>query len=190
MDTAPRQTALGNPSGSLKNDPCTKRVEEMESVEPGQYQLTNYYGFCDVSDELERMIQEPGNNIWNGYGYSMGCNVDSDSYLRIDSTVTNPRLKQQLFERPYMTVPYMANGKGNADVESFLWSGFQTEQKKQCNTLSEISIMPERMKYTMYDCVQEPEHIIPSWQWGGASSRNDIRRLTRRCQDPVRSNYL
>ncbi len=171
----PRQTAIGNTAG-LANEPCTKGVKEQQSKEPGQYQLTNYYGFCDIEQPKQLMINERGNQMWNGYGIALGCNIDDDSRLRLDSTVTNPRQHHQLYTRPSLTIPYMGRGEGATDIESFLRVGFQTNEKKPCNILSEISIDVPRMDYTKYDCVQDPDHIVEKWVRGGRNSRDDVRK--------------
>lgn len=175
--TRPRQTAIGNTAG-LRNEPCTKTVEEEQSQEPGQYMLTNFYGFCDVKTPRDIMLLERGNQMSNGYGVAMACNVDTDSHLRLDSTVTNPRLMHKLYTRPALTVPYMGRSNGGeTDVESFLRVGYQTAEKRPCNILSEISIDVPRMDYEKWNCVQDPNHIVETgWVRGGAMSRNDVRR--------------
>ncbi len=183
MEVRPRQTALGNSAG-MRNEYCTKTAEELQSVEPGQYLLTNYYGFCDTDKEDDWALRERGNQTWNGYGVAMGCNVDTDSNLRLDSRVTNPRLLHQLYERPYLTVPLMARGEGDTDLESFLRVGYDTGEKRPCNILSEVSIDVPRMDYTRWTCEQDPVHIIETgWVRGGHNSRNDVRKAMykKRC---------
>lgn len=180
----PRQSALGNAEG-LKNDTCVKTVEEQQSVQPCEYQLTNFYGFCDIDQPQQLRIEERGNQLWNGYHVALGCNVDTDSKLRLDSVNTNPKLLHQLFERPSLTVPYMGKGPiPSADIESFLRVGYQTDEKKPCNVLSEVSIQVPRMDYTHYRCVQDPVHIVPAAPSCGLDSRNDVRRAMyhRRCK--------
>lgn len=83
---APRQTALGDNLG-LRSDPCVKTVEEQQSVQPCEYQLTNFYGFCDIDQPQQLRIEERGNQLWNGYHVALGCNVDNDSKLRLDSVL-------------------------------------------------------------------------------------------------------
>ena len=186
MDVRPRQTALGNTAG-MRNEDCTKTAEELQSVAPGQYNLTNYFGFCDIDKEEDWALRERGNQTWNGYGVAMGCNVDTDSNLRIDSRVTNPRLLHQLYERPYLTMPYTGPGRGNeseTDLESFLRVGYTTGEKRPCNILSEVSIDVPRMEYTKWTCPQDASHIIETgWVRGGSDSRSDVRRAMykKRC---------
>lgn len=185
----PRQTALGNPSG-MKSDPCTKTVEEKQSVEPCDYMLTNFYGFCDIEQPEKIRIEERGNQLWNGYNFALGCNVDNDSHLRLDSQVTNPRIIHQLFERPALTVPFMGSGnirnQNETDLESFLRVGYQTGEKKPCNVLSEISIDIPRFAFEKWNCIQENSVLPP--QLGpyqcGRDSRSDVRRAmyNKRCK--------
>ena len=74
-------------------------------------------------------------------GHDVGsCVIDDSSKIRIGLTKKYPRCPQQLFERPYLTVPYMGRGPGDMDLESQLVPGEATGSRKQCNTLSGITI--------------------------------------------------
>ena len=169
----PRTTALGFAEG-IKTDKCEKTVSEKQSVGPGRYVTRDFYGHCDVDQNRECMLRERGNTFWNGYGYAMDCNVDNDSKLRNEFIVTNPNLIHQLFTRADLTTPYQGRGTVDPDMESFLRSGYQTAEKKPCNVLSEVSIDPERMVYTLWNCVQE--HAIEDFDRVGRGTRNDVRR--------------
>ena len=182
QDARTRTTALGD-SSSLKNDACGWNAHEVQSREPGRYMLEPRHTDCDTSKQQDLSLRERGMLFQNGYGFALGCNVDSVSALRNDGVVSNPRLQHQLFQRPYLTTPFVGRGPGEPDTESQLRSGFQAGEKKPCNALAEVSIDPARMQYTRYYDPQQVEHVIPPFTWGGADSRNDVRRTRydRRC---------
>ena len=168
---------MGNNAG-LRSESCAGTAHSDQSQDPGRYQLANFFQECDLKKQFDTSLNEPGNVIRNGYGNALGCNIDDDSKLRNNSEMTNPRLKHPLHERPYLTVPYMGKGVSDTDLESLLRSGYQTDQKKPCNVLADVSIMPERMVFAMYNSPQQVEHVV--WNSGyfcGSDSRNDIRRV-------------
>lgn len=178
----PRTSALGN-STSLLTDKCGQDVLEQQSVDPGNYMLTNYYGMCNTNKQMDLALRERGSLVKNGFGHAMGCNIDNDSYMRNEVITTNPRMQHQLFLRPYLTVPYLGRGNGEPDTESFLRSGFQTDMSKACDVLADRSIIPERMAYTRYWCPQD--NVVEDFPFprSGQDSRQDIRRskYAQRC---------
>ena len=106
---------------------------------------------------------------------------------RIGKTKMNPKTPNQLFTRPYKTVPYMGRGSGDSFVESHLRSGEDTLIKKQCNTLAGINIPnidPNHMPMIdhLKNNIQHPSHIIhddalEGWVRGGAPSRQIVRDI-------------
>lgn len=168
----------------LREDGCYKKIRQLHSQKPGSYKTRNYYDCeCEAPHTKELSLQQPALNYRDGYGWTSnkGCNVDNDSKLRNANNLTNPRLVQQLFQRPYSTVPYMGRGEGNTCVESNLRSSEDTYQNRQCNTLSGIYVdrfVPQIP--CIKDNVQNPKNLIQedtnnTWVRGGQPSRQIIR---------------
>ncbi len=180
-----RQSAIGNNS-RLHYEICAQTTSEEQSQSTGRYMLEGYgYGReCNAPDQRQISLNERGNIHSDGYGWvsADGCLVDSDSNLRNSRNLTNPRLIQQLFERPFLTVPYMGRGLGDSDVESKLKSGVTAGERKPCN-LAGVSIHPERMNICLFGNPQEVTNIVPEWRWGGVDTRMDKRRSSynKRC---------
>lgn len=171
----PMSTVNGN-STSLKSDECGIRVQDVQSVEPGRYMLQNFYQGCDLDQQFSISLLERGNVIKNGYG-PQGCNIDADTSLRFEDN-TNLRMLHQLHERPHLTSPYKGRGQADAGTENMLRCGLQTNSHKQCNTLADKSIYPERMIYKLYANPQKVNHIVETgWVRGGSSTRNDVRQM-------------
>ncbi len=167
----------------LTQDSCYLTEKEQISMGPGNYYNMNFYDCeCNIPAVRELAVKQPEMTYNDGYGWSQ-CQIDKDSVFRNDpSRITNPRLIQQLHERPYLTVPYMSRGGFDVPTESMLTLGTElTGSKRACNTLSGIYIdrfVPQIPH--IKENVQNPIHFIESdndktWIRGGEDSRSLIR---------------
>jgi hypothetical protein len=172
---------------SLHDDSCELTFREKQSGGPGIYSLNQYRDCeCGVPKVVETASSNPEVQFRDGYGVSE-CFIDEDSELRVGQTRKNPKCPNQLFTRPYATVPYMGRGSGNSFLESQLRPGEATAEKKQCNTLAGITIPnvdPNAMPMIDHirNSIQDPKHIIPEealtgWVRGGAPSRQIVRDI-------------
>ena len=171
----------------LNEDNCEKVFTTKQSESPGLYRLTAYRDCdCGVPSVIETAAEHPTLQFRDGYGVSE-CFTDDDSQLRIGKTKKNPKCPNQLFTRPYKTVPFMGRGSGNSFVESQLRPGEATGERKQCNVLAGINIPnvdPNHMPMIdhLKNNIQEPRHLIPEeamegWVRGGAPSRQIVRDI-------------
>tara|TARA_B100000123_G_scaffold272560_1_gene255892 strand:+ start:42 stop:740 length:699 start_codon:yes stop_codon:yes gene_type:complete len=171
----------------LNEDNCEKLFTTKQSESPGIYNLTQYRDCeCGVPQVVETAVENPMIQFRDGYGVTE-CYMDESSELRIGKTKMNPKTPNQLFTRPYKTVPYMGRGSGDSFVESHLRSGEDTLIKKQCNTLAGINIPnidPNHMPMIdhLKNNIQHPSHIIhddalEGWVRGGAPSRQIVRDI-------------
>jgi len=169
----------------LREDLCYIDTRYKQAERPGLYQITNFHDCkCAAPNTQNVSLEQPIIIHRDGHGWTSmyGCNVDNDSELRNARNLTNPRLIQQLYQRPYLTVPYMGRGVGDVCQETYLRPGESTFQSKACNNLAGIHI---EQQYTplipcVNDNIQNPIHIIPedndpAWLHGGQPSRQVIR---------------
>jgi len=165
------------------DDPCFVDIETRQSIGKGNYFLTNLYdGECMIPQTIHSATDNVCVPFKNGYGTEQPCVVDDGTKLRIGLTKQYPKCPQQLFTRPYNTIPYMGKGYLKPNEETTLLFSEDTRVKKSCNTLSEITIPHQ---YTpmigwLSESTQNPEHIIqevidPTWRWGGINSRNIVK---------------
>ena len=181
-----------NQQASLQTDRCAVKVDERESTGPGNYSLSNFHSCeCGATDVASVALNQPSVMFRDGYGVQ-GCRIDEDSKARL-SQQTNPRLTQQLFHRPYATVPYMGNGCHYPDKESQLLFSEQTGEKRSCNVLAGVSI--NNYFTPMIDClrenIQNPNNLIEEtygWTRGGVSTRRNLKDVdyTRRCLPAIK----
>lgn len=168
----------------LGEDKCYLTTRENQSIKPGDYQISNFHDCkCEAPFTEDLSLQQPSVFYRDGYGWTSnnGCNVDNDSKLRNARNLTNYRYVQQLFERPYTTVPYMGRGVGDVCVESELRPGEDTFQNRPCNNLAGIYIDRfDPQIPCIRDTIQNPIHLVQedndvAWIRGGQPSRQVIR---------------
>lgn len=164
------------------DDACFVDTQTRQAIGPGNYAVTNYF---DCECMMPQTVKNATDNVTvpfkNGYGTEQACVVDDGSRLRWGLQKKYPKCNQQLFERPYLTTPYMGRGFLRPNEESELLFAEDTRVKRSCNTLSGVTIPHQ---YTMlvdhlsYN-VQNEKHIVqevfPGWRRGG----NDTRLVVR-----------
>jgi hypothetical protein len=116
-----------------------------------------------------------------GYGYNNRF-IDSDSIMRNQPEFKNNKCNIRQQARPFLSVPFMGGGRGNAEVESYLLHSEQVRQGKECGTVSEQEFTQQ---YTpliplVKENIQNPKNLIPEvaapgWIHGGLPSRSYIR---------------
>jgi hypothetical protein len=165
------------------DDKCFVDIDTRQSIGPGNYVITNLYDCeCLVPNTVKNATDNVCMQFTNGYGTENACVVDDGSKLRIGLHKKYPKCNQQLFERPYKTIPLMSKGVLKPDEESVLLFAEDTRTPRSSNTLSGITISNQ---YTplidhLFKNVQDPIHIIqesvdPMWRAGGILSRNLVR---------------
>ena len=171
---------------NLTADNCLQKERTRQSVQTSDYMLSNYRNCdCEIDTVLSNATQNRGLLVQDGYGIN-GCTVDGDSRLRIGNVESRPKPCQQLFTRPYATVPYMGRGSGNSEVESFLKSSKQTHQQGSVSTLenqvrtynNHVTPLVENLQQQ----VQNTINLIPydndkTWVRGGIPSRQIVKDL-------------
>ena len=161
------------------DDKCFIDIDTRQSIGPGNYGVTNLFQCeCLIPDVVKSATDNVCVPFTNGYDVA-ACVVDDSSKLRIGLQRRFPKCNQQLFERPYKTVPYMGKGYLKVDEDSELKFAEDTKIKKSSNTLSGISIGNYFTPLLGYlsENVQNPIHLIqesvdPSWVRSGVPSRN------------------
>lgn len=171
-----------NYKAGVHDDRCYVDIQTRQSIGPGNYQVTNLYDCdCLIPTVTDTATNQPLLFFKNGQDVG-ACVIDESTRMRIGLTRRFPRCRQQLFERPYLTVPYAGRGPGNMNIESMLQPGENTATRKSCNSLSGVTIpnyftpLIDHLEYN----VQNPRHIVQevvddSWRRGGAPSRLVVR---------------
>jgi len=164
------------------DDKCFVDIQTRQSMGPGSYGINNHY---DCECEAPTTMRNATDNVMMFFknGHDVGsCVIDESSNMRIGASRKFPKCPNQLFSRPYKTVPYMGRGAGNMVMESQITPGEDTSVKRSCNTLSGVSIphyFTPLVPHLDYN-IQNPEHIVEEvvdegWVRGGSNSRLIVR---------------
>ena len=162
-----------------KDDTCGIEQYFTQSVGPGNYTTTNLVPDARSVNPLasQSLMLFPR----EGYGFNNNF-IDSDSVLRNQPEFKNNKCNIRQQARPFLSVPYMGGGRGNAEVETFLLHAEQVRQGKECGTVSEQQFdgIFTPMIPLVKDNIQNPKNLIPEvaspgWIRGGLPSRSYIR---------------
>jgi len=162
-----------------RDDTCGLQSYYAQSVGPGRYQTTNLVpnssGVNPVS--VNELLIYPR----EGYGYNNAA-IDADSYMRNQPGFKVNRCMTRSQARPFLSVPYMAGGRGNQDLESLLQHSEQVRMGKECGTVTEqfFSQQYTPMIPILKENVQKPSNLVPEvaasgWIHGGIPTRSYLR---------------
>jgi len=171
----------------LGDDVCYNTERQKQNNEYGSYNVTNFFAQnCGMEKTLDFATSQPNVFVQGGYGNSGagGCNINSDSMLKIGSEQNKSRCRISLYSRPFTTVPYLGRGRRDPVQESRIQQGDHTNNKKSCSSISEISHIDYRhtpmipgLKATITNPVHSIEGVAAEgWIRGGLPTRELIRK--------------
>ena len=162
-----------------RDDACGIDQYYSQSVGPGRYAVTNLVPSAKEVNPLavNEFLMYPR----EGFGANNAA-IDSESVLKNQPEFKNNRCIVRAQARPFLGVPYMGGGRGNADVESLLLHSEQVRQGKECGTVTEQSFdgVFTPMIPNLKNNIQKAQNLItedasPGWIRGGLPSRAYIR---------------
>ena len=168
-----------NNMGRIGSDVTDNSQRNISNERYSGYILNNH--FSNIDDTVHFATLQPTVNFrGNGGGFGLsGSVVDNDSTLLINANQSREFEKLQLFQRPYLTVPYLGKGSNNPDLESQLLQGELTSDKKSISNISGISYIDhntyplmDSLKTRMDDAKFSVEELgLDGFVRGGTSSR-------------------
>ena len=169
----------------IGDDVCALSERDMQNNSFGTYTTKNYFDqHCGMSQPIKFATSQPNVFYNGGPGHvgAGGCNVDSDSNLRIGTIQTNPKCRITLSERPFKTVPFLGRGRPQPVKESKLQQGVYIGDKKSCKKNTEKSFGFEQVDLvpSLQETIQNPAKLIEGeankgWIRGGIPSREITR---------------
>jgi hypothetical protein len=164
-----------------KDDMCAIESFYAQSVGPGRYNTTNLTPKAPGVNAMafDNQLIYPR----EGFGLNNAA-IDADSLLRNQPEFKSNRCNIRAQARPFLSVPFMAGGRGNPDVESMLLHSEQVRIGKECGTVTEQAFdgVFTPMIPLMQQNIQNPKNLIPEvaaagWVRGGLPSREYIRDM-------------
>lgn len=178
------QTTPFDNQSRIGGDSCAMDQRSIQNTEASNYALQNYFlSECSMQKPIEFATSQPSVFYKGGHLGAGGCNVDDNSELLLGSVQTHPKSKIDLYERPYMTVPYLGKGSVDSVVESRLMQGERESNRRSVNKLGEKSYMNHTttpLIDSVSDNIQNPQHIVEEdahngWVRGGYATRDALR---------------
>jgi hypothetical protein len=170
-----------NNMGRIGADSTDQTQKNVYNTRFTNYTLANYFSQNTSDAHVKFAIQQPTmmfSGMTNGHGLN-GAVVDADSNLTLKVIQDRPAERVQLFERPFLTVPYLGKGSCDPALESQLQQGEMVGDKKSVSTIMEKSFnqyslyptddkMEERVKNPAYTV---EEAALNGWVRGGMLTR-------------------
>jgi hypothetical protein len=166
----------------VRDDSCEVAQNIRDSAGPGAYQVRNLVPAQAAAAKVE--YPNPTLLGREGFGFN-NASIDQDSKLRNEADQAGrQKCPLHLQSRPFATVPYMGNGRGNADVESSLLYAEWARIERPCGTVTETffdnnftPLVPHLAKH-----IQNPANLVPEvaangWIRSGIPSRQFVRDM-------------
>jgi hypothetical protein len=160
--------------------------QSIQDMNACNYTLQNFYlGDAGMSKAKEMATRQPF-VMYNRAGYGMeggGANVDQNSRLLLGSIQTHPKCRIDLFQRPFVTVPYLGRGSVDASVEYEILQG-----ESSTNRRSQTYLMDkDYMKYHTTPLIPDLDLNTSVFRGKGSSSMQDPRHLL---EDSADKNWI
>jgi hypothetical protein len=171
-----------NNMGNLGSDVTDQSQKTVYNTRFTNYTLSNYFSEVASDSHVRFAINQPTLNF-TGRAHGKGLSasgVDVDTNLLMKTEQERALEKLQLFERPFLTVPYLGRGSADPTLESQLLQGEMISDKKSTSTIMEKSFAPYSlypMDSKMENFVNDPKNTVQEaaldgWTRGGAATRD------------------
>jgi hypothetical protein len=167
----------------IGDDSCDKSQRNVQNANASTYMLNHYRPNCPMKSSMDFALSQPNVNYSGSYQMGIGgCNVDESSELLL-SSLSRPRCKLSLLQRPFATVPYLGRGQSNPVLESQIQQGDLANNRKSITNLSEVS----HIKYSnvpmipsLQATITNPSNLVEGvaaegWIRGGLPSRDLVK---------------
>jgi len=170
-----------NNMARLGSDNCSLEQSTIQSSQSCSYLLQNFNATdCTMTKAKAFATTQPGINYSGGYGSGAGgCNIDDSSNLLIGTIQTHPRARIDLYQRPFVTVPYLGRGSVDPILEAQIQQGEAVTSKRTVTRLTEKShlkyrttpLIPEIKKNIQNSSMMIESEASEGWIRGGLPSR-------------------
>jgi hypothetical protein len=160
----------------IGNDDTYLSQTDIQNVGYANYMLQNYFAAdCSMKSTTDLATSQPGVFFSGGNSISAcGSNVDDSSKLLIGTMQTHPQCKLDMFQRPFLTVPYLGRGSVNPVMESQILQGESLLNKRTATNLGETSTFKQT---PLLQSVRSNIENRQRWNNAGQSTRdanNDV----------------
>jgi hypothetical protein len=168
----------------IGNDNCYIDQTTIQNTQSCNYLLQNYFAQdCTMKIPKDLATSQPSVFYNGGHGSGAGgCNIDDSSQLLIGSLQTNSKCRTDLFQRPFVTVPFLGRGSVCSVLESQIKQGETSTSKKTVTNIAETN----QLRYTtvpLLSTVKENldnhSNLLPDNETRGGVASRDLSRDKR-----------
>jgi len=177
-----------NGMSRIGNDECYIDQTSIQNTATCNYLLLNYnLADCTMSKTTQLATSQPCVNYHGGFNLGAGgCNVDDSTRLLVGDSKPNPKCKIDLYQRQFLTVPYLGRGSVDPVLETQIQTGQVITNKRSVTKLTEKSYLNYNttpLIPSVKKRIQDSQTIVEQdaaggWMRGGLPSRE----LTRDSQ--------
>jgi hypothetical protein len=171
-----------NSMGRIGLDSTDQSQKNIYNTRFANYTLSNYFSNVTSDTHVKFAIQQPTtmfSGMVNGHGLTSSL-IDDESKVLYETENGRTVGRTALFERPFITVPYLGKGSCDPALESRLQQGETVADKKSVSTIMEKSFSQYALYPTddkMTDRVNDPaknveEAAMNGWVRGGMMTRD------------------
>jgi len=170
-------------SARLGDDRVDLSQRTLQNSEYANYMLDSFRPSGPMTSAIDFATSQPNINFNGSHQVSIGgSNIAESSQLLINS-LSRPKCRISLIERPYSTVPYLGRGKCDPMLESQIQQGDFANNKKSINPSSEVNYSQYSqtpLLPSLKSTISNPANLIESsaaqgWIRGGLPSREMAR---------------
>ena len=170
-----------NNAGRIGADVTDQSQRNVYNTRFTNYTLSDYFSDKTTDSHVKFATKQPA-VMFSGTTHGSGIHssvVDDESILKLKVEQDHAVEKLQLFQRPFLTVPYLGRGSFDPALESQLLQGEMISDKKSASTImdksfSQYALYPTDKK--MEERVNNAAHTVEEaaldgWVRGGMSTR-------------------
>ena len=172
---------LFNNAGRIGSDATDQSQRNVYNTRFTNHTLSNYFSYKSSNNHVNFATKQPAvmfSGITHGSGLISSA-IDAESILKLKTEQDHAVEKLQLFQRPFLTVPFLGRGSCDPALESQLLLGEMVSDKKSASTIMDKSFA----QYALYPTDKKMEErvnnaantveeaALDGWVRGGMTTR-------------------
>ena len=170
-------------SSRIGQDECDKSQDNIQNMAASSYMLDRFVPNSPSSNFVDFATSHLNMNFKGGYQLDVGGSKVDDNSLLLHSTLSKPKCKISLIERPFATVPFLGRGKRDVVTESQIQQGNLNVNRKSVNPSSEacyLGYSQTPLVPSLKSSISNPANLVEgvadkNWVRGGVASREFVR---------------
>ena len=162
------------------NDSAYLDQTSLQNADACNYLLQNYLSAdCTMKETRALATSQPSVFYSGGHGAAGGCNIDDSSKLLIGSEQSISKARTDMFQRPFVTVPFLGRGSVCPVLEAQMKQGELSTNKRTITNLTEINYSPYTstpLLSSVQKSINNHGQMLPNNEIRGGLTTRDLAR--------------